>query len=85
MAVDIRGGMCGVPTQPMSESYRASGPDGYMPEGFDFDSIRGTLELGDGTQMTLRPDTVFTINRPELDEHGNVLDPTAEQWDGTYR
>jgi hypothetical protein len=31
------------------------------------------------------PETVFTLNRPRVDEDGKVSNPEPDSWDGVYR
>jgi hypothetical protein len=32
----------------------------------------------------VRPNTVFTLNRPEMNPDGTVANSQSDSWDGTY-
>ena len=51
----------------------------------DTGAMEPIARLGYMDYAVVRSDAVFTINRPEVDESGQVLNATAENWDGAYR
>ena len=60
--------------------------DQYIREGrVDTGAMAPIARLGYMDYAVVRPDTLFTINRPKVDDEGKVTSPTAEVWDGTYR
>ena len=48
-------------------------------------AMRPLARLGYMQYGVITPDTTLVINRPELDEDGEVKDEQAAQWDGAYR
>lgn len=60
--------------------------DAFIKDGIvDTGMMRPLARLGYMDYAVVTPETVVTINRPELDPDGNVLNARAEAWDGTYR
>ena len=60
--------------------------DRYVSDGMvNTSAMRPLARLGYMEYGVITPDTTVVINRPELDEDGQVKDEQAAQWDGTYR
>ncbi|MCB1742910.1 MAG: flavin reductase family protein [Gammaproteobacteria bacterium] len=60
--------------------------DRYIKDGMvDTGSMRPLSRLGYMDYATVTPETVFTLNRPEVDESGQVKSNEASNWDGVYR
>ena len=60
--------------------------DDYVKEGMvDSGAMLPLARLGYMDYGVLRPDAVLTINRPQLDEQGNLVKTQAAEWDGVYR
>ena len=63
----------------------------YIDENFikdgrvDTGAMQPIARMGYMDYAVVRPDTTFTLNRPKVDEDGNVTSPEAKAWDGTYR
>ena len=50
----------------------------------DVGAMRPIARLGYMDYAVVTPETIFSINRPEVDEHGKPVAPPAA-WDGQYR
>ncbi|MCP5151017.1 MAG: flavin reductase family protein [Ectothiorhodospiraceae bacterium] len=60
--------------------------DRYVRDGIvDTGAMRPLARLGYMDYAVVTPETVVTINRPEVAEDGSVVNAQAEAWDGTYR
>lgn len=60
--------------------------DSFIKGGMvDTGAMRPLARLGYMDYAVVTPETTVTINRPELDADGSVLNARAEAWDGTYR
>lgn len=60
--------------------------DQFIKDGIvDTGAMQPIARMGYMDYAVVRPDTVFTLNRPAVDENGQVLAPNADKWDGTYR
>ncbi|MCH9673693.1 MAG: flavin reductase family protein [Gammaproteobacteria bacterium] len=59
--------------------------DTYISDGMvNTGEMRPIARLGYMDYGVLTPETVFTINRPQVSEDGKVVKPSGE-WDGVYR
>jgi flavin reductase (DIM6/NTAB) family NADH-FMN oxidoreductase RutF len=60
--------------------------DQYISEGIvDTSAMQPLARMGYMQYSVVRPDTVVEINRPRLDQDGNVVEAQAGNWDGKYR
>jgi flavin reductase (DIM6/NTAB) family NADH-FMN oxidoreductase RutF len=60
--------------------------DVYIKDGLvDTGAIRPIARMGYMDYAVVTPETVFTLNRPEVDDEGKVSSPQASEWDGVYR
>jgi len=60
--------------------------DRFIRDGLvDTGAMQPIARLGYMDYAVVRSEAVFTINRPEVDESGQILSANAENWDGTYR
>ena len=60
--------------------------DDYVRDGIvDTAAMRPLARMGYMQYATVSADNTHVINRPELDEEGNVLNARPEVWDGDYR
>ena len=60
--------------------------DAYVNDGLvDTGAMRPMARLGYMQYSVVTPETVFDINRPQVDENGQVQDDQAKAWDGKYR
>jgi flavin reductase (DIM6/NTAB) family NADH-FMN oxidoreductase RutF len=60
--------------------------DTFIKDGIvDTAAIRPIARMGYMEYAVVTPETVFSLNRPQMDEEGNVLSPQADEWDGVYR
>jgi len=60
--------------------------DAYVHDGIvDTAAMRPLARMGYMDYAVVTPQTRTVINRPQLDDDGNVAAPQAEAWDGTYR
>lgn len=63
----------------------------YIDERFIVDGVVDTgamqpiARMGYMDYAVVRPDTVFTLNRPEMNPDGSIAEATPEAWDGAYR
>ena len=58
----------------------------FLKDGrIDTGAMQPIARLGYMDYAVVRPDSVFTINRPEVDENGDLQQPSAAVWDGIYR
>ncbi len=59
--------------------------DAFIKDGIvDTGAMRPIARMGYMDYATVTPETVFTLNRPQVAEDGAVSAPSAE-WDGVYR
>ncbi len=59
--------------------------DAYIKDGMvDTGAMQPIARMGYMEYAVVRPDTVFTLNRPQVDADGQVQAP-PKQWDGVYR
>ncbi len=59
--------------------------DQYIKDGLiDTGAMKPIARLGYMDYAVVTPETMFTINRPEVDADGKVIPPT-DDWDGKYR
>jgi flavin reductase (DIM6/NTAB) family NADH-FMN oxidoreductase RutF len=60
--------------------------DAFVKDGIvDTSAMRPIARMGYMEYATVTPETTLVINRPELDEQGQVVNEQARAWDGTYR
>jgi flavin reductase (DIM6/NTAB) family NADH-FMN oxidoreductase RutF len=60
--------------------------DRYIKDGIiDTGAMRPIARLGYMDYAVVTPETMFSINRPEVDADGNVVDASGKAWDGVYR
>jgi len=51
----------------------------------DTGGMRPLARLGYMDYAVVTPDTVLTINRPEMNEAGEILEAQPVAWDGAFR
>ncbi len=60
--------------------------DTFVKDGIvDSGAMEPIARLGYMDYGVVRSESIFTINRPMVDEDGNVESPSSDSWDGTYR
>ena len=60
--------------------------EAYISDGIvDTGAMRPLARLGYMDYAVVTPETVLTINRPEMTETGEIANTQADAWDGTYR
>lgn len=60
--------------------------DRYVKDGLvDVGAMKPVARLGYMDYAVVTPETIFSINRPEVGPDGRVLSPSAATWDGKYR
>jgi flavin reductase (DIM6/NTAB) family NADH-FMN oxidoreductase RutF len=60
--------------------------DDFIKDGLvDTGAMRPLARLGYMDYSVVTPESVFEINRPELDDEGNIVNANAAAWDGVYR
>ena len=60
--------------------------DLYIQDGIvDTSAMRPLARMGYMEYAVVTPETTVVINRPTLDDQGQVVETQAQQWDGTYR
>ena len=58
----------------------------YIKDGIvDTGAMQPIARMGYMDYAVVRPDTVFTVNRPEMNEDGSIANATPDGWDGAYR
>ena len=59
--------------------------DRYIKDGLiDTGAMKPIARLGYMDYAVVTPETMFSLNRPDVDEHGKAIAPPAA-WDGKYR
>ncbi len=60
--------------------------EAYVSDGIvDTGAMRPLARLGYMDYAVVTPETMLTINRPEMTEAGEIANTQADAWDGTYR
>lgn len=60
--------------------------DSALKDGIvDTGALRPIARMGYMDYAVVTPETVFTLNRPELNADGSIANASSEKWDGTYR
>ncbi|MEL0013374.1 MAG: hypothetical protein VW881_08135, partial [Alphaproteobacteria bacterium] len=60
--------------------------DTYVKDGMvDTGAMQPLARLGYMQYAVVTPETVFDLNRPNVDENGEVKNNDAKEWDGKYR
>ena len=60
--------------------------DDYIHDGLvDTGAMKPLARLGYMDYAVVTPDNMLQINRPQLDDDGNVINERPEGWDGEYR
>lgn len=60
--------------------------DNYIKDGLvDTGAMQPMARLGYMSYAVVTPETMLTINRPQMDEDGSIASAQAETWDGVYR
>ena len=60
--------------------------DRYVKDGMiDTGAMKPIARLGYMDYAVVTPETMFSINRPEVDDTGTVVNATPAAWDGKYR
>ena len=60
--------------------------EAYISDGIvDTGAMRPLARLGYMDYAVVTPETMLTINRPEMTEAGEIANTQADAWDGTYR
>ncbi|MEM8952449.1 MAG: flavin reductase family protein [Pseudomonadota bacterium] len=60
--------------------------DRFLKEGMvDTSAMRPIARMGYMDYAVVTPETVFSLNRPRIDEDGKVSNPEPASWDGVYR
>ena len=60
--------------------------EAYISDGIvDTGAMRPLARLGYMDYAVVTPETMLTINRPEMTETGEIANTQADAWDGTYR
>lgn len=60
--------------------------DRFITDGcVDTGAMKPLARLGYMDYAVITPDSVFTLNRPEVTPEGALKSPAADAWDGTYR
>ena len=60
--------------------------EAYILDGLvDTGGMRPLARLGYMDYAVVTPDTVLTINRPEMNEAGEILEAQPVAWDGAFR
>ena len=58
----------------------------YVVDGVvDTGAMQPIARMGYMDYAVVRPDTVFTVNRPEMNADGSIANTAPEAWDGAYR
>ncbi len=60
--------------------------DRYITDGMvDTAAMKPIARLGYMDYAVVTPETMFAMNRPDVDAAGNVVDASGKPWDGVYR
>lgn len=60
--------------------------DTYIKDGIvNTGAMKPLARLGYMEYAVVTPETIFSMNRPEVDAEGKIASPQAKAWDGVYR